>query len=218
MVAMLTCPLCNHSSVAYAEDARRAYFQCHNCDLVFVDPTSHLAPVAEKAIYDLHENDPDDPNYRRFLGRLAGPLQERLSPGMEGLDYGCGPGPALARLLAEAGMSMSLYDPFYAPDPAVLARTYDFVTCTEVVEHFRRPGEEWEKLVGLLRPGGWLAVMTQLVISRERFCRWQYKNDPTHLAFYSAACIGWVARRFHLDLQQIDRDVILLRDRRGLQP
>lgn len=210
--AMPDCPLCaHHPAESYAVDTRRAYFQCPRCALVFADPASHASPEEEKALYDLHENDPDDPGYRRFLGRLATPLRERLKPGMEGLDYGCGPGPALARMLEEGGMSMSVYDPYYAPDPAVLERTYDFVTCTETVEHFRRPAEDWETLVALLRPGGWLGIMTQLVIDCERFCRWQYKNDPTHVGFYSEATFHWLASHFRLELERVGRDVMLLR-------
>lgn len=208
---MHNCPLCSCSSRFYAEDARRNYFQCPCCDLVFADPASHLDAAAEKAVYDLHRNDPDDSGYRAFLARLLTPFKERLQPGMEGLDYGCGPGPALARMLNEAGMRIALYDPFYAPDAAVLNRTYDFVACTETVEHFRRPAEDWEQLVALLRPGAWLGVVTQLVISRERFCGWQYKNDPTHVSFYSTTVFQWLACHFRLELQQAGRDVMLLR-------
>jgi 2-polyprenyl-3-methyl-5-hydroxy-6-metoxy-1,4-benzoquinol methylase len=208
---MHNCPLCAYSSRFYAEDTQRSYFQCPQCDLVFADPASHLDAAAEKAIYDLHQNDPGDSGYRAFLARLATPLIERLQPGMAGLDYGCGPGPALAQMLSEAGMRVALYDPFYAPNADVLTRTYDFVTCTETVEHFRRPADDWEQLVALLRPGAWLSVMTQMVINRERFYRWQYKNDPTHLNFYSAAVFRWLAGRFQLEIQQVDRDVVLLR-------
>ena len=39
--------------------------------------------------------------YRSFLGRLAIPLQAKLSSGDTGLDFGCGHGPALADMLEE---------------------------------------------------------------------------------------------------------------------
>ncbi|WNV05782.1 class I SAM-dependent methyltransferase [Candidatus Methylospira mobilis] len=211
MIILHICPLCAHASRFYAEDFQRAFSQCSECGLVFADPSSHPDAAAEKAVYDLHQNDPGDDRYRAFLARLAKPLIKRLQPGMEGLDYGCGPGPALAQMLSDAGMRMALYDPFYAPETAVLARTYDFVTCTETVEHFRRPAENWDRLAALLRPGAWLGVMTQLVISRERFCGWQYKNDQTHLCFYSLTVFQWLADRYCLELQQVDRDVLLLR-------
>jgi 2-polyprenyl-3-methyl-5-hydroxy-6-metoxy-1,4-benzoquinol methylase len=66
-------------------------------------------------------------------------------------------------MLAEAGFEMSLYDPQFAPDRSVLTREGDFITATEVLEHLHRPAAELERLWSLLRPGGWLAVMTRRV-------------------------------------------------------
>ncbi|MEI4850515.1 class I SAM-dependent methyltransferase, partial [Klebsiella pneumoniae] len=83
-----------------------------------------------------------------------------LGPGARGLDFGCGPGPALATMLREAGMDMALFDPFFYPQASVLERQYDFITCTEVVEHLHRPAEVFRQLDRLLAPGGWLGVMT----------------------------------------------------------
>lgn len=210
---MPDCPLCGQIASPVDEDRRRRYFQCAECRLIFADPASHLDAAAEKAVYDLHRNDPADPGYRGFLQRLATPLLTRLQPGMHGLDYGCGPGPALSPLLRAAGMRMTDYDPIYAPDPAALERQYDFVTCTEVVEHFKRPAQDWERLLATLRRGGWLGVMTQLVISPERFRRWQYRNDPTHVAFHSAETFAWLGARFGLDVERADTAVMLLRKR-----
>ncbi|QDV35577.1 class I SAM-dependent methyltransferase [Tautonia plasticadhaerens] len=210
---MLHCPLCSRRVEPYVEDRRRAYFHCARCDLVSADPGSHLDAAAERAYYDLHENDPADRGYRRFLGRLAGPLLGRLSPGMRGLDYGCGPGPTLSVMLEEAGMHMEVHDPLYRPNPGALGRHYDFVTCTEVVEHFRRPAEDWGRLTALVRPGGWLGIMTKLVISRERFAAWHYKDDPTHVSFYSPATFEWLGVRFGLAVERVDRDVLLLQKR-----
>ena len=207
---VLHCPLCVGMAERYAEDRRRAYFHCPGCDLVIADPASHLGEAAEKAEYDRHQNDPADARYRRFLSRLATPLLGRLIRGMNGLDYGCGPGPALALMLEEAGMRMAVYDPFYAPNPDTLARQYDFVTCTEVVEHFSSPARHWGELTALVKPGGWLGIMTKLVISRERFMTWHYKDDPTHVAFYSPATFAWLGKHFGLTVERVDRDALLM--------
>ena len=64
------------------------YWRCPGCQATLMDPGHWLDEAAEKAIYDLHHNSPDDPGYRRFLGRLADPLMERLRPGSRGLDFG----------------------------------------------------------------------------------------------------------------------------------
>ena len=110
----MDCPLCGEAAPHhYHRDLRREYLQCVRCALVFVPSHYHLDRDAERAEYELHENDPADAGYRRFLSRLVDPLVQRLPDNAAGLDFGCGPGPALAAMLEEQGFSMSLYDPFY---------------------------------------------------------------------------------------------------------
>lgn len=205
------CPLCANQEVAdFWHDNRRNFLQCQGCLLVFVPPEQHLSASAEKAEYDLHQNSPDDDGYRSFLGRLAVPLLERLSPGSVGLDFGCGPGPTLSLMFNETGHRMRVYDPFYAPDPHIFDHQYDFITATEVLEHLHRPGEELDRLWGVLRSGGWLGIMTKMVIDREAFSRWHYKEDPTHVCFYSKAVFAWLAERWQTEAVFIGNDVILL--------
>jgi SAM-dependent methyltransferase len=140
-----------------------------------------------------HENNPDDQRYRQFLSKLAGPLLAKLAPNLRGLDYGCGPGPALAAMFREAGHDMVVYDPFFFPDPAPLSGTYDFVTCSETAEHFHGPAAEFDRLDDLLAPGGWLGLMTCFQTEDDRFARWHYRADPTHVVFYREATIHRIA-------------------------
>lgn len=210
-----SCPLCAATAPNfYHRGRKRVYWQCHRCALVFVVPTAHLTPTAEKAVYDLHENDPTDHGYRRFLARLAKPLLARLTAGDRGLDFGCGPGPALAQMLREAGMQVALYDTFYAPNQAVWHQRYDFITATEVVEHLYHPAHEWARLFKALKPGGWLGIMTKRVRNRAAFARWHYITDPTHVCFYSEATFRWIAQRWEAQLILPADDVVLLQKAR----
>ena len=134
----------------------------------------------------------------------------RLAPGARGLDFGCGPAPALADILRRAGHEVSLYDTFYWPDAAVLKENYDFVCTTEVVEHLHHPGSELDRLWSLLRPGGWLGIMTKLVRDSAAFASWHYKNDPTHVCFFSRQTWQWWALRQGAALDIIGADVILV--------
>lgn len=152
-----------------------------------------LTESEERAIYEHHENDTDDPGYRRFLTRLAEPLLEQLTPGALGLDFGCGPGPVLADLVRDAGMSVSLYDPFFYPATDVLSRQYDFVTCTEVLEHLYQPAEVLRQFDHLIKPGGWLGVMTCFQTDDARFANWHYRRDPTHVVFYRESTLRFIA-------------------------
>jgi hypothetical protein len=211
---MPTCPLCaSADTVFYHRDARREYQRCRRCDLVFVPPAWRLGPEEERAVYDQHQNSPDDPGYRRFLSRLVDPLLERLAPGARGLDFGAGPGPTLSVMFEEAGHPMAIYDPYYAPDASVLAGEYDFITATEVAEHLFAPGPELARLVALLRPGGWLGLMTKRVTNREAFAGWHYILDPTHVCFFSEASFRWLTDELGMSVEFPAADVALLQKR-----
>ncbi len=191
------CPLCEGADVSnYYRDKVRGYLQCGTCRLVFVPPYEHLTAVEEKAYYDLHENRPDDPGYRKFLSRLFDPLIARLPPNARGLDFGSGPGPTLSRMFAEAGYEVALYDPYYAPDISVLSAQYVFITMTEVVEHLAAPGMELDRLWNCLSPGGWLGIMTKRVRDPQAFRRWHYITDPTHVSYFSEATFQWLVARW----------------------
>ncbi len=209
---MSACPLCHqpHSDF-YHQDKRRVYRQCSRCELVFVEPKYRLNSSDEKACYDHHQNDPNDQGYRRFLSRMSTPLLERIEPASNGLDFGCGPGPALAKMLEEQGHSISLYDLYYFPDPKPLDKQYDFVTATEVIEHLYQPDIIWAQWLTLVKPGGWLGVMTKMVIDVDAFATWHYKNDATHVCFFSRKTFEYLANRDGLELDFVGNDVILLR-------
>ncbi|MBY5982560.1 class I SAM-dependent methyltransferase [Halomonas sp. DP5Y7-2] len=206
---MPSCPLCTNPTTQHFHwDGQRDYFRCPRCDLIAVPSAQRLAPAAEKAIYDQHDNRPDDPGYRRFLGRLFGPLSERLPAGASGLDFGAGPGPTLSLMFEEAGFSMRIHDPYYHPFPQWAEAEYDFITATEVAEHLYAPGEVLASLVQRLRPGGWLGLMTKR--TPDDFAGWHYIRDPTHVVFFSDASFRWLAKRLGVTLELVGSDVALL--------
>jgi SAM-dependent methyltransferase len=130
-------------------------------------------------------------------GSALSPLPLRA---FEGIDFGCGPGPTLSKLLERSVLvraPMALYDLFYFPDDAALAATYDFVTCTEVIEHLADTGAVCDKLWSMVRPGGVLALMTKRVSSKAAFAKWHYKNDETHISFFHERGFrGYLAARW----------------------
>jgi 2-polyprenyl-3-methyl-5-hydroxy-6-metoxy-1,4-benzoquinol methylase len=188
----------------------RDYRRCDACRATFLEPAQRLSREEEHAQYLLHQNDAGDPAYRRFLSKLANPLLSRLSPRAEGLDYGCGPGPALAQMLREAGHVVSLYDPFFAPDRSALDRTYDFITCTEAAEHFHAPADELDRLGSIVRPGGLIAIMTSFQVDDDLFAGWHYRRDPTHVVFYQEATFHHVAEQRGWRCEIPVRDIALL--------
>lgn len=210
------CPFCSSERFElFFRDAlhlKRDYLLCADCGLVFVPAKQHLSIENEKIRYDFHRNDIADAGYRGYLNRLAGPMIKRLSPGSEGLDFGSGPGrvPVLAGIFAEAGHAMDTYDPIYAPDTGALSRRYDFVAATEVVEHLRMPAKTLGVMWDLVKPGGWLGILTQFLPEKTRFGGWRYKDDPTHICFFSAPIFERLAASWNAALNIVEPGVILL--------
>lgn len=206
-----SCPLCNGRDVRlFCSIESKPYWRCNTCLLTFLDAAARLTADAELKHYRTHQNEVDDPRYRSFLGRLATPLRACLAPASSGLDYGCGPGPALAAMLREAGHTMAEYDPFFAPDEAALAASYDFVTCTEVAEHFHDPSAEFSRLDNLLKPAGWLAIMTSFQTDDAAFANWHYRRDPTHVVFYKEETLRHLAHRKGWSFNSPAKDVALM--------
>jgi SAM-dependent methyltransferase len=210
--AMNACTLCDSpppptTRMAFA----RHFLDCPNCGLVRAVPDDLPSPEVERARYATHENDPADARYRAFLDRLAIPLGEHLPLGARGLDFGCGPGPTLSRMLTERGWPTAEWDPFFAPDRTLLEERWDFVTCSEVLEHLHHPRRTLEQISALLRSRGWLGVMTEVFDDQVDFATWWYVRDPTHVAFYRPGTLAWIAEHFGWSLERPARNVALYR-------
>ena len=105
------CPLCKKSNInTYHRGKTREYLECGTCKLVFVPKKFHLNKTEEKAQYDLHENNPGDMSYRKFLSKLFKPLNSLMKPNSYGLDFGSGPGPTLNLMFAEVGHRVEDFD------------------------------------------------------------------------------------------------------------
>jgi hypothetical protein len=204
------CPLCDTTAAPFCEDRLRPYLRCPHCDLIFVPQEHHLSSKNEKARYDLHQNDPSDTGYRSFLSRLFTPVKEKLSPGAQGLDFGSGPGPALSLMFQEAGFDCDIYDLYYANNRTVLSRQYDFITCSETIEHMYQPRAEFERLVSMTRPGGWIGIMTQLHDEAPTpFNHWHYKDDDTHVCFFSKESFRTLAKNYPVRIEFYPKGVVL---------
>ncbi|WP_257292078.1 class I SAM-dependent methyltransferase [Endozoicomonas sp. ONNA1] len=123
-----------------------------------------------------------------------------------GWTLAAGPGPTLSLIMAEAGWPMALYDLVF-PDERVLEKTYDLITATEVIEHIHQPAAWLSKLWSMIKPGEILAFMTKLMIDKEAFSRWQYKNEPTYACYYSEETFQYLVERSQVVFSFEARDV-----------
>ncbi len=211
------CPLClNHGVSVILESLnkpsqnQRRYFHCPICDLRYLDPTQRLSQELEKARYLEHNNDVDDPRYQKFVTPLIEAISPYLREDSKGLDFGAGTGPVLAKLLRERGHQINLYDPFFWPEESALLLKYDFVVSTEVVEHFYDPRKEFQTIKGLLKTPSVFGLMTAIYDDTIDFTSWYYKNDPTHVCFYSKTSLEWIGRQFGFKRCDVINDRIAL--------
>ncbi len=193
------CPLCDAAGQPYFTDTQRGahYQHCAGCEFTWLDPAHYVSPEDERRHYEQHKNSPEDAGYRGFLKQIWEPLKATLPAHASGLDYGSGPGPTLHLMAQADGFACVHYDPVFHPDDSVFNCRYDFITCTETAEHFHHPAVEFARLAVLLRPGGWLALMTTRLTSKIDFATWHYRQDVTHVSFYSERSFQVIAQRFN---------------------
>lgn len=199
-------PVTRHFLSIKGKDYRR----CDFCKATLLGSAHWLPSRDEYKQYRMHQNDSTDKGYRKFLCKLAIPLLNKLTSSHNGLDYGCGPEPVLANILSDDGHKMSIFDPFFYPDQSLLEQTYDFITCTETIEHFHKPAKEFALFEKLLRPGGWLGIMTCFQTDDTRFSSWHYPRDPTHVTFYREATLRHLAAKFGWSCEIPVKDVALM--------
>ena len=206
----MKCPLCKSLKTNHYRSEEN-YFCCETCDLVFLNPIKRLSSEAEKARYLTHNNDIDDVRYQNFVAPLVNEIKKNLPKGSSGLDFGAGTGPVGAKMLEKEGYNVSLFDPFFYNDRALLENKYDFIFSCEVVEHFYNPNIEFQRITNMLRPGGVFTIMTQMYDENTDFKTWHYSRDPTHVVFYSKKTFEWIKNNFNfLELSIVSDRIITL--------
>ncbi|GAB5399714.1 MAG: class I SAM-dependent methyltransferase [Aureisphaera sp.] len=205
----MVCPLCKSTNVKQRVDAFQ-FLTCSNCGSVFRNPEDFPNPQKERERYLQHNNNIEDPRYQRFVNPIVEAVVKTFPTTSMGLDFGAGTGPVISKILGDRGYAMHLWDPFFHSDRSVLDKTYDFIVCCEVIEHFHKPYEEFQLMQSLLKPNGTLFCMSELLPGASQFSTWYYKDDPTHVIFYSEQNLLWIQE--HLEYAQLeisDRLIVL---------
>ncbi|MDZ7815503.1 MAG: hypothetical protein U5N86_05710 [Planctomycetota bacterium] len=95
----------------------------------FRHPRHLLSPQQEKARYETHNNDVNDPRYQAFVSPIVSAVLRDISPNSYGLDFGAGTGPVISELLSKEGFRIVQDDPFFHNRPALLEERYDYIVC-----------------------------------------------------------------------------------------
>lgn len=188
----------------------KIYWHCQNCFFTKLDPSFHIDSAKEKARYDKHQNSIADQGYvktlEKFIDYSITPFKESIT---NILDYGSGPEPVLAELLKRQGYKTKIYDPFYATNQ-FSDESFDFITSTEVFEHFYDPKKEIENILSLVKVKGFIAIMTRFCTTIEEFKSWFYKDDPTHVSFFTIKTFEYLSKELGFTIVKHDGFQVLV--------
>lgn len=202
------CPLCHSTASPFANHGIRNFYQCSHCKGIFVHPSQLPDSKREMERYLYHRNDVGDKGYREFVTPMVNAVLNGHSPNETGLDFGAGPSSAVSAMLREHGFCIEEYDPFFKNNPLLLSKTYHYITCCEVVEHFHNPRKEFELLRSMLKPGGSLYCMTSIYEPTIDFTKWYYKNDFTHVFFYQQQTLEYIKAEFGFVKLSVQKNLI----------
>jgi 2-polyprenyl-3-methyl-5-hydroxy-6-metoxy-1,4-benzoquinol methylase len=151
----------------------------------------------EKSRYLEHNNDVHDIRYQDFVKPIIRAVKNTFNSNNVGLDYGCGTGPVITKLLRDLNYNITTFDPFFDNNLMALKTTYNFIVCCEVIEHFHSPLKEFLLLKSLLKQAGKIYCMTELYNENIDFDKWYYKNDDTHVIFYQKNTFEWIKEKLN---------------------
>ena len=68
----------------------------------------------------------------------------------------------------------------------------------------------------MLKKSSKLYLMTELYNEGIDFARWYYKNDPTHVFFYSQETFDWIKKEFGFSDVRVDKRLITFENKKGI--
>lgn len=200
----MKCKCCNSQNLNCLNIQKKYYF-CNDCHSAFLSEDDFVSEEKEIERYSLHNNDLTDNGYKTYLEKFYQKIIEFTGNKGNYLDYGSGPNPCLVQLIREDKQFnefevIDAWDLFYTPNFIPKKQNYDVISCLEVAEHFKNPIEDLSNIYSLLKKQGKLILQTQFINCdnfqdfTNFFIKWWYKEDCTHVLFYSKKGIELCAK------------------------
>ncbi len=198
----MNCTVCGRKDPENWNIKNRKYRYCHGCGFIQLAPEHFPERQAEKTRYLQHTNTAADSRYAAYLQNfLTSSFYPYVRESSTVLDFGCGPEPVLVKILQHEGFTVDCYDPFFAPDVPWKTKTYDAVTAVEVFEHLQDPAGELESLTAVVQNNGHIILRTMLhTEKKDAFSCWWYREDVTHVSFFSERTIKTLAIQYSLSI------------------
>lgn len=193
------CHICSKTTVSFNHKKTNiTYYHCKSCEYIFKSPECYQDFITQKKRYNLHENNINDTGYKAYFQRFLDFTLPLVCQPVKALDFGCGRTSLLSTLLKEEGIACDFYDPIYHPSTLNDDKKYELIVSTEVFEHLHQPKVIFENLVSRLNKGGYLAIQTQFHANdMERFKKWYYHQDPTHVVFFTVHTFRVLAKMYN---------------------
>lgn len=206
-----SCRLCNQQTNFFKRSRGRDYYRCTHCDAIQMDEKNLLSLDQEKNRYQLHNNDVHDVNYQKFVSPITSYVLDNFNKNNIGLDFGAGPGPVISKVLTDHKYNIKQYDPYFHPHEHLLNEKYDYVIACEVIEHFNKPKSAFSLLNQVLKNEGSWIFMTELYHDDIDFSQWYYKNDETHVFFYTKKTLQYIKGLYHFKDLSIENRLIVFK-------
>lgn len=206
------CLICSSPTTGKEDRGGRLFHFCSHCHFVSLDQQFHLTFEEERQRYKLHNNDSDNEGYKQWLSAFGdAAVRPFVSQHSRILDFGCGPNPLLKIILEREGYTVEIYDKHFFVHP--FEGKFDMIISTEVIEHIYNPLEQIQNLKLHLKTGGCISLKTSFrPVSDEAFLNWWYKEDRTHISFFSPEAVKSLSEKLGLEVLKCDnKSIIILR-------
>lgn len=200
---MKKCKICQSDTEAISDEKTlKIYHKCSTCRYIFLDENFYIDRVSEKKHYDKHHNNFESLGYVKMFDDL---IDEFVVPHLKSiktaLDFGCGEGEVLPILLEKRNLLCDRYDLFYFPDEIYKDKKYDLISSTEVFEHLENPLGMFKKLLLHVEENGYLILMSAFHPNDdEKFLKWWYIRDITHIGFFNMSTFKYIAQELNLKI------------------
>lgn len=198
----MNCRICETDSSFFYGDVR-SFYKCPSCALIFTNETADNA-AAEKH-YKSQWNNADDDFWKQQVDALVGVIQKYKMPMGRLLDFGSGSG-EITKEFQRRGIEAEPLDPMINGllKDQNYSYKFDVVVGVEVIEHLPNMWEELKEIENHLSHDGIMLFTTNITepfinSSNEVdvFKAWWYKDDPTHVSFFSNKSIFRLAEIMH---------------------
>lgn len=200
---MKKCKICQSDTTPLTDTKTlKTYHNCSICRYIFLDDKFYIDETQEKKHYDKHHNNFESTGYVKMfddlIDKFVEPYIDTIS---SSLDFGCGEGEVLPILLEKRGVRCDRYDLFYFPKEVYKDKKYDLICSTEVFEHLQNPIEMLKKLLLHVEDNGYIILMSAFHPDNdEKFLKWWYIRDITHIGFFNMSTFEYIAKELNLKI------------------